>query len=224
MGILEIIVIGLGLSMDAFAVTIANVAAAAGAATRTEVAAAGTAPAAPKTVPRPPGTAPATQPPRKGLTFAQLLAMPLVFGLYQGLMPLVGSFAGSLIAGWVEAYAGIIALVILGLIGGKMVLGGVNALRHPDEATVEGAAQLSPATLAAQGLATSIDALVVGAGFAALGVPIALAAGLIALTTFFCCVLALLLGRRFGIILGEKAQVAGGIVLVLIGIRTCFFG
>jgi putative Mn2+ efflux pump MntP len=54
----------------------------------------------------------------------------------------------------------------------------------------------------------------------ALDANIAIAAPLIALTTFICCLVALVLGRRFGMLLGDKAEIAGGVVLILIGIKA----
>jgi putative Mn2+ efflux pump MntP len=60
----------------------------------------------------------------------------------------------------------------------------------------------------------------VGVSFLALGANIALAAPVVAVTTFLCCIVALLLGRRFGALLGDKAEIVGGIVLVLIGIKA----
>jgi putative Mn2+ efflux pump MntP len=195
-GILEILIVGLALSMDAFAVTIANACA------------------------------------FPDSTRMQRMAMPLVFGVFQGLMPLIGYFAGSFAAGIIDQYAGVIALIILGFIGGRMVweggkallaarkLGGGDACPVPSP---DAPRSLSAGALLLQGIATSIDALIVGVSFLALGANIAVAAPVVAITTFLCCVVALLLGRRFGALLGDKAEIVGGIVLVFIGIKA-FFG
>jgi putative Mn2+ efflux pump MntP len=227
-GIVETVVIGLALSMDAFAVTLSNACA----------------------FPYATGT--------------QRLAMPLVFGLFQGLMPLIGYLIGSFAASFIDQYAGLIAFVILGIIGGRMVRGGLRAVRETraqqaltphDEvcpappapvpagdgslstpvpvpvspvpplaplAATGASSYLSCGALLAQGVATSIDALIVGVSLLALGANIAIAAPLIALTTFICCVVALVLGKRFGVLLGDKAEVVGGIVLILIGIKALF--
>jgi putative Mn2+ efflux pump MntP len=167
-------------------------------------------------------------------TNAQRLAMPVVFGLFQGLMPLAGYFAGSLAASFIDRYAGIVALVILACIGGKMVWGGARALRAAradtesatdDSCPAPGAGsprRLSPAALLVQGIATSIDAFIIGVSFLALGANIAVAAPLVAATTFVCCLIGLALGRRFGVLLGDKAEITGGIVLILIGIKALF--
>jgi putative Mn2+ efflux pump MntP len=191
MGISEIVLVGLALSMDAFAITIANVFCFPDASRR------------------------------------RLLLMPLLFGVFQGAMPLLGYLAGSFAAELISDYAGIVSLVILGFIGGKMIRDGALALR---EAKVEGlirerdVASLKLRTLLVQSFATSIDAFVVGVSFLAEGANIALAAPIVAATTTLCCLGALLLGRRFGVLLGDRAQIAGGIVLVAIGIKAMFLG
>jgi putative Mn2+ efflux pump MntP len=189
-GIFEIVLVGLALSMDAFAVTVANVFCFPDASRR------------------------------------KLLLMPLLFGVFQGVMPLLGYLAGSFAAEIISSYAGIVSLVILGVIGGKMIRDGVLALR---EAKVEGlvckrdVASLKFRSLLAQSFATSIDAFVVGVSFLAAGANIALAAPIVAVTTALCCLGALFLGKRFGALLGDRAQIAGGIVLVAIGLKAMFF-
>jgi putative Mn2+ efflux pump MntP len=218
MGILEILIIGLGLSADAFAVTIANAAC---------VAAAGS------------GSEQTRQKQTIKPSRSLLLAAPVIFGIFQGIMPLIGYFAITAIISWLqnspladlltnvqfissEFILGLISAIILWIVGAKMLLAAINAIRHPNEATVEGVANIGLPTLAAQGLATSLDALLIGVTLATSSVNIGLAAGLIAITTFVCCLGALALGRRFGILLGERAQVAGGIVLILIGVKALF--
>jgi putative Mn2+ efflux pump MntP len=188
--IFETLLVGLALSMDAFAVTVANVFCF---------------PDAPR---------------------RRLLAMPLLCGAFQGIMPLLGYFAGSFAAELINNYAGAVSLAILGFVGAKMIRDGAVALRA---AKTEGilcqrdVTSLQFRTLLLQALATSIDAFVVGVSFLAAGTDIALAAPLVAVTTAACCLGALFLGRRFGALLGDRAQIAGGIVLVLIGIKAMFF-
>ena len=76
--------------------------------------------------------------------------------------------------------------------------------------------------LLAQAVATSIDAFAVGISLCASGVNIAAAAPIIGVVTFFCSLAALFLGRIFGAKLGSKAQLLGGVILVLIGIKNLF--
>ena len=74
-----------------------------------------------------------------------------------------------------------------------------------------------------QAVATSIDAFVVGVGFVATGSNIALAASIIAVCTFGCCCLALTIGKRFGALIGQKAEIFGGLILILLGLKAFFF-
>jgi putative Mn2+ efflux pump MntP len=107
-----------------------------------------------------------------------------------------------------------------------MIRDGVLALR---EAKVEGlvckrdVASLKFHSLLMQSFATSIDAFVVGVSFLAAGASIALAAPVVAVTTALCCLGALFLGKRFGALLGDRAQIVGGGVLVAIGLKAMFF-
>lgn len=188
MTLAEVLVIGVALSADAFAVTISN-------------------------------------------TFvychetrARLALMPVFFGLFQGIMPLAGCFVGGVAASLIEAYGGIVTLVILGIIGGNMIREGVSALRHPaeDDEDVCVTTRLAIPTLLVQAVATAIDAFAVGVSLRAQSVEIFSASIVIALTTAACCVVALAIGRRFGQLLGDRAEVVGGIVLVCIGLKAMF--
>lgn len=190
MTLLEIIVLGVALSADAFAMTISNTFVYASESKR------------------------------------RLVLMPVMFGLFQGLMPLLGYFVGGLAAEVIERYAGIITLVILGIVGGNMIREGAEALLHPGEDEAEHAGpvakRLTMVTILAQAFATAIDAFAVGVSLRAQVVNIVVAASIIALTTLVLCLAALAMGRKLGEVLGDRAQVAGGIVLVLIGLKAFF--
>ena len=151
----------------------------------------------------------------------RLLLMPLFFGVFQGLMPLVGYVLGGLAAALIERYAGIVTLVILGLIGGNMVREGAEALLHPDERDDDAhAPRLTVGLLLFQAVATAIDAFAVGVSLRAQSVEILGASTLICCTTAACCVAALVIGRRLGRLLGDRAEVVGGLVLIGIGLRA----
>lgn len=190
MTLVEIIVLGVALSADAFAVTISN----------TFVYA----------------------------TESRARLMPIMFGLFQGIMPVAGYLLGGLAAEVIEAYAGIITLVILGFVGGNMIREGVSALMGKGDADGEPeesgagpvAKRLTFVTVLAQAIATAIDAFAVGVSLRAQAVNVVVASSIIALTTFLCCVVALVLGRKLGEVLGDRAQVVGGIVLVIIGLKA----
>lgn len=181
MGVLEIILIGISLSADAFSVTIANVFA------------------------------------TSQLSTARKLSMPVAFGLFQGIMPLLGYFLGALAANLIETYAGVVTLIILGIIGGKMIWDGCQG---DGEKSHDGI--LTMRLLLLQAVATSIDAFAVGVSFAVEAVNIWFASALIACCTFLCCLLALFIGRKLGDLIGCYAQIVGGVILVLIGLKAMF--
>ena len=152
----------------------------------------------------------------------RMLLMPLFFGVFQGLMPLLGYFLGGVAAAIIERYAGIVTLVILGIIGGNMVREGVEALRHPEgeEDAVGESTRLTLGLLVFQAIATAIDAFAVGVSLRAQSVEILSASAIICCTTAACCVVGLAIGRRLGRLLGDRAEVMGGIVLIGIGLRA----
>ena len=196
MSIIEIVILGVALAMDAFAVTISNAFC------------------------------------YRGASRARLLMLPVAFGLFQGLMPLAGYFLGGLVGEIIEQYAGIVTLVILGVIGGNMIKEGVCDLREaraarragedPCSCSTDSESSLTLKVVIIQAIATSIDAFAVGVSLRAASVGIAEASVVIALTTFACCVVALALGKRFGSLLGERAEIVGGVVLVAIGVKALF--
>ncbi len=145
------------------------------------------------------------------------IAMPVAFALFQMGMPIAGYFGGTLVAPLIEAYAGVVSLVILAFVGGKMVWEAAGELREPDACP---ASRLTWPTIALEAVATSIDAFVVGVSFAASGKDIVLYGGAIGVTTFACCMAVLLIGRRLGEHFGPRAQIAGGIVLIAIGVKA----
>ncbi len=184
MSILEILLIGIGLSMDAFAVSISN------------------------SMVYP------------NLKFRQYAGMPVFFGFFQGLMPLIGFYAGSFFAEIIEKYSGIVILLILGIIGGKMIFDGIREMKAPEEEKEEAKGTLTVRMLFFQAIATSIDAFAVGVGFVAAQINIWSTVSIIAGTTFILTVIAILCGRAAGEKLGDKAQIVGGIILVIIGIKA----
>ena len=162
-----------------------------------------------------------------GLPIRRQMAAPILFGVFQGVMPLLGFSAGSLFRSLFVKYSGYVVCVILALIGGKMVIDGFRDRGgHEQEEGGKGGW-----LLVMQAFATSVDAFGVGIGFSAINVGAGYAAvhfnvftasGIIALLTFACCTLALLLGRIFGARFKRHAQAAGGVVLILLGVKALF--
>jgi len=137
----------------------------------------------------------------------------LYFGVFQGLMPLIGYLGGQGVMGWVETYAHWIAFVLLLLIGGKMIYESLA------EGIEEDISQITPRLMLILAIATSIDAMAAGFSLTLLAVNAWLSCLMIAVTTFLFSGVGVYIGRRFGTWLESKAELFGGVVLILIGIK-----
>lgn len=183
MDIFTLFMLAVGLSMDAFAVSISN-----------------------------------------GMSYAhyhkkQIVSAALAFGVFQGLMPTIGFFGGRLFADLITAVDHWLALILLGFIGGKMVIESLEELRNPSDEVKETGKSFTFQLLFMQAIATSIDALAVGISLAALNVNILYAAGFITVVTTGVCLFGGALGKKFGELLSTKATLAGGLILVGIGLK-----
>ena len=176
MNIIEIIAIGIGLAMDAFAASIC-----------------------------------------KGLSVkkakkkhAAILA--LYFGLFHFGMPLLGFLLGEACSHFVSHVDHWIAFVLLGVIGAKMIVDSFSKKKkQSDDASFK-----SLITLV---IATSIDAFAIGVSFAFLEANIFLAASIVGVITFALSLIGFQIGNKFGNKLGNKSEIAGGINLILIGLK-----
>lgn len=142
-----------------------------------------------------------------------VLTVGIYFGGFQALMPLVGFLLGFKFEKFIVSVDHWIAFVLLAVIGGNMIkeaLGGED-----DEVNYS----FSFKTMLPLAVATSIDALAVGISFAFLGVDIVTAALLIGVTTFVISGAGVVVGNIFGAKYKAKAELAGGIVLILIGLK-----
>lgn len=139
-----------------------------------------------------------------------------IFGLFQGLMPLLGWICIHTIVQYfsvLEALIPWVALALLSYIGIKMLLESADPAPCQD-------AKLGISALLVQGVATSIDALSVGLTIAEYPFLMALAASLIiAAVTFVICILGVILGKKTGTHLAGKAGIIGGVILILIGLE-----
>ncbi|MDO4812897.1 MAG: manganese efflux pump MntP family protein [Eubacteriales bacterium] len=177
MSLLELFLVAVGLSMDAFAVAIC-----------------------------------------KGLSMKRIdkkymFLIALFFGGFQALMPLFGYFLGSQFAAYIERVDHWVAFVLLALIGGNMIK---ESQEEAEEESFEG---ISYKELFLLAVATSIDALAVGITFAFLQVNILPAVTLIGATTFVLSLVGVLVGNVFGARYKSRAEMTGGIILILIGIK-----
>ena len=175
MNIIDILFIGLGLSMDAFAVSVCK------------------------------GLA------MKKMDVKKALVCSLYFGVFQALMPLIGFLLGSGFKNVVSSIDHWIAFVLLGIIGINMIKEAKSCETVNDAMDVK--------TMLTLAVATSIDALAIGVTFAFLKVSIIPAITIIGVTTFVCCFVGVKLGSIFGEKLKSKAEITGGVVLILIGTK-----
>ncbi len=154
-------------------------------------------------------------------TRRQAITASACFGVFQGLMPVIGYFAGRVFSKWIGAVDHWVAFALLGFIGGNMLWEAICEMRRAKQEGISCPADkaFGIRMMLMQALATSIDALAVGVSFAALSVNIWQAAGFICCVTFVCCLVGHALGHRFGLLLGARAQLCGGMILVLIGTK-----
>lgn len=183
MGIGELFLLAVGLSMDAFAVSVCK------------------------------GLA------MKKATLKAEATCGLWFGGFQALMPTVGFFLGALFADAIEAFDHWVAFALLAIIGINMLK---EALEKKDESggNPEKDADLSVKTMFLMAVATSIDALAVGISLAMVGsVNIWLAAAFIGICTCLLSALGVKIGNVFGSRYEKKAELAGGVILILLGVK-----
>jgi putative Mn2+ efflux pump MntP len=152
------------------------------------------------------------------ITKKNVLATAFTFGFFQALMPILGFLLGRTFSDRISRYQYYIALFLLAAIGINMIHETIREQRHPDELCTLRTV-FTAKNLILQGIATSIDALAVGVSFAAMRVNIATTSLIIGGITFLCCIFGVYIGRKFGNLLGLRARLAGGILLILIGIR-----
>ena len=177
MHFIEILIIAVGLSMDAFAVSICK-----GLSVRK-------------------------------ITPKQSVSVALWFGGFQALMPLLGFFLGVSFADFVSNVDHWIAFILLSIIGGNMIKESIS------KGDVSVSADFSFKTMLAMAVATSIDALAIGVSFAFLGANIWIAAVIIGITTAVFSAVGIYIGNAFGSRYKSGAELAGGIILVVMGIK-----
>lgn len=148
------------------------------------------------------------------MKIGKIILIAIMFGVFQGVMPLIGYLIGHAILTYIEKYIPWIALILLAFLGSKMIYEGI---KNKEETKQN---ELTIVTLFVQSIATSIDALSVGFTFADYSIEEALLSSLIiALVTFIICFVSIFIGKKFGDKLGQKAIILGGIILIAIGIE-----
>ena len=177
MSILEILLIAIGLAMDAFTVSICK------------------------------GLS------MKKMNWKKAIIVGLYFGIFQALMPIIGYFLGSTFEDLVTHIDHWIAFGLLAIIGGNMIKDAFSKECDSFDDDVRFKAMIVLA------IATSIDALAVGITFAFLKVNLILAISMIGVITFILAIVGTKVGNRFGDKYEKKAELVGGVILILLGIK-----
>lgn len=177
MGLLELFILAVGLSMDAFAVSVCKGL------------------AMPK------------------ITLKKTLIVGLWFGGFQALMPAIGYFLGVQFRDKITAIDHWIAFILLGLIGANMIKEACSGDCEEENES------LDIKTMFLLAVATSIDALAVGITFAFLNVRLLSAVSFIGVTTFALSAIGVKIGNVFGTRYKAKAELAGGVILILLGLK-----
>lgn len=154
------------------------------------------------------------------VTVGKALTVGLYFGAFQGLMPLLGYALATRFANSIMTYDHWIAFILLSLIGGKMIMESRPGVGGKDKKPQQaGEVSLSPGKMLPLAIATSIDAMAVGVSMAFLQVDIIPAVSFIGITTLLLSMLGVGVGHVFGARFQAKAGLAGGLILVLIGLK-----
>ena len=145
----------------------------------------------------------------------QALRAGLIFGIVEAITPVIGWLLGTAASRFIAAWDHWIAFTLLAALGLHMIW---QAL-HADEETAaeDDDAHHNVFKLAIAGLATSIDAMAVGVGLAFADVHIAVVSLVIGLCTFTMVTVGIMLGRALGMVIGKRAEVAGGVILIAVG-------
>jgi putative Mn2+ efflux pump MntP len=156
-----------------------------------------------------------------GLRKSYMSRASFFFGLFQFFMPIAGYYLGKLFLSYIETVDHWIAFALLALIGGKILFEGISKKndKQEDEATGQKTDIRNMKVLLLLALATSIDALAVGISLSIMDQNIWLSAALIGGITFIICMLGFEFGKRIGLLLEKGAEIAGGIVLIGIGVK-----
>ncbi|MDR2606054.1 MAG: manganese efflux pump MntP family protein [Oscillospiraceae bacterium] len=148
--------------------------------------------------------------------FRECVLVGVYFGASQAIMPLIGYAVASRFAHIVTAWDHWIAFVLLGVLGGKMLYDGLKNGGGDDARD----ARLHFKVMLPLAVADSIDALAVGISFAFLKVAIIPCSAVIGVTTLILSAVGVAVGGKFGAKLGTKATIAGGAILILLGVKV----
>lgn len=157
----------------------------------------------------------------KNISKMETLWFGIFFGGFQALMPVLGWISGVHLEQFVSSVAPWVAFILLVAIGGKMIY---ESLTGDEEEEGVSKDSFSFKELTLLGIATSIDAFAVGVTFAVLKIPILIPIIIIGLISFIFSEIGVLIGRKIGSFFGNKFEIVGGIVLVLLGLKILLSG
>lgn len=147
-------------------------------------------------------------------TLPQALRVGLIFGVVEALTPIVGWLIGSAASRYIQAWDHWIAFLLLGALGLHMIW---KALAEDEEQAAGDSGAGNVFTLALTGLATSIDAMAAGVSLAFVQAPILVVAAVIGACTLAMVTLGVMAGRALGAMIGRRAELVGGVILILVG-------
>ncbi|PHM45747.1 membrane protein [Xenorhabdus mauleonii] len=151
--------------------------------------------------------------------FREAIRTGIIFGSVEAVTPLIGWSLGLYASQYIMEWDHWIAFTLLLILGSRMI---IESLKQESGATQKNASQHSSTTLIFTAIATSLDAMVMGVSLALLQVDIVHTAMTIGLMTMIMATLGMLIGRYIGPLLGKKAELMGGIILIIIGFNILF--
>ena len=146
------------------------------------------------------------------------------FGVFQGLMPLIGWLIGSAFSEWINSFSHWIAFALLTFLGLRMIIGTFTGVKCDGDKCEYHPNSLSNRTLTLLAIATSIDALLVGFTIESFKVPVLLAIAIIGAVTFAFCFVGVWIGSKIGSHFNRYAGILGGILLIAIGAFMLYEG
>lgn len=149
---------------------------------------------------------------QKNITSSQILCYGLFFGGFQALMPILGYYFGNIISSFIASLASVVGFVLLLAIGLNMIR---ESLKNDDE--IADTFSLKEVTLLA--IATSIDAFAVGITIALIKDPLWISAAIIGIVAFAFSIVGIFIGKKIGDYVGNRFQILGGVILILIGLK-----
>ena len=148
----------------------------------------------------------------KYIKINKALKIALSFSIFQTLMPLIGWWVGLSFRDWISSVDHWVVFGLLNFIGGRMIYESTQ-----EESSDKKFNPLEIYTLLILSIATSLDALAVGVGFAVLKTSIFAAISVIGIITFFLCFFGVFVGNKFGKLFQNKIEILGGLILIIIG-------